>query len=309
MWVRLRSAHFLWLLLFLLLGPHPAAAQIADSIPPLVVQLPASVRSIAMNGAGVALVGDAGAVFSNPAGIATLSHVGLEASYRSAPGGAYLTTGALGWRVAQFDLGIAGRYFDLGSDPAQYLGPAVTAGSNVREALVIGSLVYRFGLLAIGVNGKYARRSADSVHVRGLTGDAGIAIAFFDIMALAFAVQNIGGNWRDDSGLTLPRRTRLGFTTNYVDPQETFRLLSTVEIEWHEGAGARLLLGGEAGIVVSGVGIIGRLGYGGRPVSVAGSRLTLGGTVTFAALSLDYAFRADELLGQSAHYFGARLTL
>lgn len=283
-----------------------------DSIipPPLVLTLPVSVRSIGMSGAGVALVGDAGAIFSNPAGLATIGHVSLEGAYRSAPGDARLASGALGWRVAQFDIGIGGRYFDLGTDPAQYVGPAAPPGSDSREALGVASLVYRYGMIAVGVSGRYARRSIDSVHVRGFSGDAGLALAVFDIMALAFSVQNIGGNWKEGSTLPLPRLTRLGFTMNYVDPQESFRLLSTVEVQWPDGYSARLVVGAEAGVVIKGVGVIGRVGYGGEPPGLPNaSKASFGGTVALGVLDVDYAYRAHDLLEESAHHIGVRLTL
>ena len=53
----------------------PLAAQVS---PPAILSLPGSVRSAGLHGAGAALVGDAGAVFANPVGIATLRHIGLE---------------------------------------------------------------------------------------------------------------------------------------------------------------------------------------------------------------------------------------
>ncbi len=288
--------------------PAPALAQ--DSVvPPLVLTLPASVRSVGMSGAGVALVGDAGALFSNPAGLATIRHVSLEGAYRSAPGEARLVTGALGWRLSQFDLGVGGRYFDLGTDPAQYVGPGAPAGSDAREALGVASLVYRYGMIAVGVSGRYARRSVDTVHARGFSGDAGLALAVFDIMALAFSVQNIGGNWKEGSSLPLPRLTRLGFTMNYVDPQESFRLLSTVEVQWPEGYSARVVVGAEAGVVVEGVGIIGRAGYGGASPGLPNSKASFGGSLALAFLHLDYAYRHHDLLDQRAHHIGVRLTL
>jgi hypothetical protein len=160
------------------------------------------------------------------------------------------------------------------------------------------------------VRGRYARRSIDSVHVRGFSGDAGLALAVFDIMALAFSVQNIGGNWKEGSTLPLPRLTRLGFTMNYVDPQESFRLLSTVEVQWPDGYSARLVVGAEAGVVIKGVGVSGRVGYGGEPPGLPNaSKASFGGTVALGVFDFDYAYRARDLLDERAHHFGLRLTL
>ncbi len=286
----------------------PLAAQIAPEVVPYVLQIPGTVRGLGMNGAGVALVGDAGAVFSNPAGLATVKHVGLEGGYRPAPGQARFLTGALGWRLRQFELGLGGRYFDFGSDPTQYFGSLAPAGSNTREVLGVGSLVYRHGMIALGVSGKYARRSVDSTHIRGFSADAGMAIAVFDILALAFSVQNIAGNWQETSTLLMPRLTRFGFTMNYVDPQESFRLLSTFELQWPDGGGTRALIGAEAGIVLSGVGVVCRGAYGGGTPWLPDAGFTWGGTVQIGIAKFDYGYRNKDILAGSAHYAGIRLT-
>jgi len=287
----------------------PLTGQVAPEVVPYTLQVPGSVRGVGLNGAGVALVGDAGSVFSNPASLATIRHIALEGGYRAAPAEARFLTGALGWRLRQFDIGVGGRYFDFGPDPTRYFGASAPAGSDTREVLGVGSLVYRYGMIALGVSGKYARRSVDSTHVRGYSADAGLTIAVFDIMALAFSVQNIAGNWRETSTLAMPRITRLGFTMNYVDPQETFRLLSTFEVQWPEGGSARAVIGGEAGIVVSGVGVLARAGYGGGTPWLPDAGITAGGTVQISVAKLDYAYRSKDILAESAHYFGIRLTL
>jgi hypothetical protein len=138
--------------------------------------------------------------------------------------------------------------------------------------------------------------------------DAGIALAFFDIAALAFSIQNVGGNWIDSTAVTLSRLSRLGFTMNYVDPLESFRLLSTIEVQWPEGESARAVIGGEAGIVLSGVGIVGRVGYAGRTAPSSNANITFGGTLTLGRFLLDYAYRPDDLNGEDAHIAGLRMT-
>src|SRR2546422_5152505 len=96
-------------------------------------------------------------------------------------------------------------------------------------------------------------------------------------MALGASVQNIGGN--RGGGARLPRRTRAGFTMNYVDPQGTFRLLTTVEGQWPEGYAAVLVAGLEAGVVARGVGIVARVGATGHSAPSDASPVTVGGGV------------------------------
>ncbi len=287
---------------------YPGSAASQSNETPIVLQLPATVRTAGFNGAGVALVGDAGSIFINPAGMATIRRVAVEGSYRPIDQGTYLATGALAWRVGQFDVGLGARYFDLGQTSGSFAPSAAPAGQPAYEALGVGSLIYRFGMIAIGGSGKYYRRRVGDVYDKAVSMDAGIALAFFDIAALAFSIQNVGGNWLDSAGVALARVSRLGFTMNYVDPLETVRLLSTFEIQWVEGQPARGVLGVEAGIVISGVGILGRAGYAGRPAPYSDAKLTVGATLTLGRFLLDYGYLPDDLNGKDAHMLGLRLT-
>src|SRR5574341_816679 len=98
-------------------APLPLVAQ---GMAPAVLSLPGSVRSAGLHGAGAALVGDAGAVFANPVGIATLRHIGLEGTYRRTRFNATAATAALGWRLSQFDLGLGLAY--IGGDSVPVAG-------------------------------------------------------------------------------------------------------------------------------------------------------------------------------------------
>lgn len=291
-----RSVLFIgWLMLAITPGSLAAQA--------LVLRSPGSTRAAGFNGAGAALMGDAGSVFSNPVGIAIIRHVAVETTYRRAPG-EYVATGAAAWRLAQFDIG----------GGAQVRRNDVPGGTS--EALAVGSVVYRFGLIAVGASGKMVSETNESssplqrdVQDRGTGIDAGLAIAVFDIMAIAFAVQNIGGNLRQGSPLDMDRLSRLGFTMNYVDPQESFRLMSVLEVQWPEGRGSRLVLGGEAGTVIRGVGVVGRLAYGSRWAAWQPSAMTYGGSVVLGRVVADYAFEPAPVLPGSRHRFGIRLNL
>lgn len=285
------------------------SAQIPDSTTPMTLTVPLSVRGAGLNGAGAAIVGDAGALFSNPAGIATIRHIGVEGGYRSLGSRAYLTSGALAWRIRQFDLGVGVSYVNFGTDPNRFPIPEVPAEANARDFSSQGSLVYRFGMIAAGGTLKYASRAIDEVRDRALSMDAGLAIAFFDIMAIGLSRQNVGGNWRDESGLTMPPLTRLGFTMNYVDPLESFRLMSTFEFQWPDGGENRFVLGVEAGIVVSGVGVIGRGAYGSQPSEWDTPEFSFGASLALTKASLDYAYRKSDHLYEPVHMFGLRLTL
>ena len=78
----------------------------------VVLQFPSTLRTAGFNGAGVALVGNAGAVFYNPAGLATIRHMAVEGALQAGPFSGEHSTAAIAWRLHQFDLGFGLSYFD-----------------------------------------------------------------------------------------------------------------------------------------------------------------------------------------------------
>ena len=309
------GARALGLLLPALLVPATAGAQ--ATVGPQVLQNPATVRAAGLGGAGAALMGDAGAVFANPAGLALIHHLSMEAGYHGAPFDAYQASGALGIRLGQLDVGFGVQHFDFGSEPEIVPDPAtggitgIPTGGQVsaREFLASGSLIYRIGLLAFGGTIKTVDQRVVDVRERGVSGDLGVAIALFDLAAFGFAIQNVSGNWDGGSAMTLPRLTRFGFTLNFVDPQETYRLLSTIELQWPQAVSTRFIAGLEGGMVVRGVGVLARGAYGSRPADAAVSRFTTGLSVTLGGLAVDYAYTPTVLLGGGEQRIGLRLRL
>ena len=266
-------------------------AFVAFVAPPLATQtgsvlavVPGSARAAGMGGAGAAIVGDAGAVFTNPAALATIHRLAVEASYEAYPSGATLSTGAVALRAGRFTWGAG----------AAALGQAYTSA----DLLGVSSLVFRTGLAAIGTSVKYVRETVAGTRVNAWAGDVGFAIPIFDLAALGASVQNIGGDL--GGGSHLPRRTRAGFTLNYVDPQGSYRLLTTVEGEWpsqRTGGSPFLVLGVEGGVVTPALGLVARVGYVGHSVATGASPFTWGGSLELGRLHLDYAYRADDTLG------------
>jgi len=259
---------------------------------PLVL-LPASTRSAGLGGAGAALVGDAGAVFANPAGIATIRHLAVEGSYERYLAGSTFSSAALALRLGRLNWG-------AGAAALEY-----SAGS-ATDLLGVSSLVFRSGMIALGGSAKYLRQEAGGSTAHAWAGDVGVTIAVFDIMALGASVQSGGGD--RSGGAWLPRRTRAGFTMNYVDPQGTFRLLTTVEGQWPEGHAAVLVAGVEAGVVARGVGLVARVGATGHSAPSDASPATVGGGVELGRLHLDYAYQGYDAPDGGRHRFGLRWT-
>ncbi|HLZ44251.1 MAG TPA: UPF0164 family protein [Gemmatimonadales bacterium] len=287
------------------------AAQTEGSV---LTALPGTTRSAALGGAGVALVGDAGDMFANPAGIATIRHLSLEGSYEPYLAGSAISTAALALRVSRLTWGFGAQALDYGSeaeivpDPSTGGRRGMPTGASFHpyEALATTSLVYRRSLAAIGVNVKYNRQQIGAEVSDAWAGDVGVAVAVFDIMAFGVSVQNLGGDL--GNGALLPRRTRAGLTLNYTDPQGTFRLLTTLEGQWTRDHSAVLVQGIEGGIVTGGVGLVGRVGYATRAAVSDASRFSFGGGIVLGRLALDYAFQAYDVLGGGTHRVGLRWT-
>ena len=279
----------------------PAAAQSEGSV---VDALPGSPRAQAMGDAAVALVGDAASLFANPAGIATVRRWVVEGSFESHPEGARYSTAAFAARFGRLTWGVGAQAFSFGDEPEIVAGTPTGATFTAADLLAAGTLVYRFSLLAVGASAKYARQSVADWSTHGWSADMGLAVAVFDIAALGFAVQNIGGDLDANAGL--PTRTRLGMTFNLTDPDGTVRALTSVEGRWTERAPDAFLAGLEAGVVTEGVGLLGRAGYATPGDDRDGSRWSVGAGLLVGRFRVDYAYRDFDVLGGTTHRLGVR---
>jgi hypothetical protein len=279
----------------------PAAAQSEGSV---VAALPGSPRAQAMADAAVALVGDAASLFANPAGIATVRRWAVEGAFESHLEGARYSTAAFAARFGRLTWGVGAQAFTFGDEPEIVGGTPTGATFTAADLLAAGTLVYRFSLIAVGASAKYARQSVADWSAAGWAADVGVAMAVFDIAALGFAVQNLGGDLDADAGL--PTRTRLGMSFNLTDPEGTVRALTSVEGRWTEGAPDAFHAGFEAGVVTAGVGLLGRAGYATPGDGRDGSRWSVGAGVLLGRFRVDYAYRDFDVLGTATHRLGVR---
>src|SRR2546430_16945261 len=122
--------------------------------------LPASTRSAGLGGAGAARVGDAGAVFSNPAGIATIRHLSVEGGYQHFAGGSAVASGALALRAGRLSWGFGAAARD-------------TSGVllHATDLLGLSSLVFRTSLFAVGTSVKYVRETLAGATLGASAGD------------------------------------------------------------------------------------------------------------------------------------------
>lgn len=284
----------LWLVPLRAIGAQQPAA-----LAPLILTLPVSVRAAGLGGAGAALAGDASATFLNPAGLATIRNIAIEGAGQRYPDGSVESMVAGGLRLFQFNVG-GGIHYIRFSDSA-------AVKDNLQWT---ASAVYRFGLVALGSTIKYVSLEDSTGDTRrAATMDAGLGIHIFDIMNLAFSVQNIG-SWRvNGAPLLLPVAKHAAFEFNFVDPQATARLLTTMEVVWTDRAPRRTILALEGGAVLGKVGLVARAGYGAAPEGAGQKRWSVGGGIVLSRFNIDYAWQHRTRLGSQIHRVGLRFTI
>jgi len=283
--------------------------------------VPATPRSLALQGAYASVVGDEGSIFVNPAGMAPVHHLVLGVSSEQGLAGARLSTGAFVLRVGHLDLGLGVIYQDLGGDSVVVPDPASggeygqTTGALISawNGLAVGALAYRRGMLSVGGSVKVLHQQigggAASTRSSAVAGDLGFAIAVFDIFSLGAVVQNIGGSTALPAAggpAVLPRTTRLGFTMNFIDPEGTARLMATTDWVKPPGGDSYWSFGFEGGVVYQGVGVLGRLGVSaGRPATLR-SGYSLGAGLVVKSLRVDYAWQPYASIVGSEQRLGVR---
>lgn len=300
-----------------------ARAQASGSTAGAVLSLPATTRALGLGGAYAGVVGDAGSIFVNPAGLAPIAKVALSVDYQRYLLGSYLASGGAAFRLGRFDLGIGLSLLDFGQDTVYRPDPAFGGDLGIADPggamtsaysmAAVGSVAYRFGMFSVGVNAKYLNEhvSIPDTTLYGATGlgfDAGGALAIFDIAALGVVVQNIGADLRTTTHTSapLPLTVRAGFSLNIVDPQGTPRLLVVGDWVSPRGASAYWLFGVEGGVVSDGVGLLGRAGIATGRAPTDQRSLVFGGSLVFHDLQLDYGYQGFSALGGGTSRFGVR---
>lgn len=303
------------------MAPLPLLAQGNGSTSGVLLEMPATSRQMAFQGAYTAVVGDEGSVFVNPAGMAPIKRTAVGLSYERGPFGTTLTTGSGVLRIGRFDFGIGLMYMDFGGDSVVVPDPAFGGDRGLAtgqlttayNALAVGAVAYRRGMLSIGGSAKYLREEIGAgggpapYAANAVTGDVGLAIAVFDIMALGFTLQNVAGNLKsnDSSSYDLPRTMRFGYSLSIIDPQGTARLMATVDWVHPPGGDSYGAFGFEGGVVSQGVGIVGRAGVTAGRAQGDRKGFSLGAGLLLHSLRLDYAWQGYDVLGAS-HRFDVR---
>jgi len=266
---------------------------------PLVLGLPATARYAGLANAGVAVHGDAGALFINPAGIATVRNAGIEATYHYSHDQPVEGSAAGAFRVKQFTFGGGVHYLRLDPD-----------SPNADNLLGVGTAVFRYGIIASGVSAKYVSVEDTLGNVRrSATTDIGVLVAIFDLFAVAASFQNVGHEDFSEGGVELPYSSHLGLIFNFTDPQGTWLARIIAERVWREERGSGNKVAAELGVQLGGTFVVLRGGTGERDPETDQSESAIGGTVGFKRFSIDYAYQSRTALGNDVQRIGVRMTL
>ena len=265
---------------------------------PLVLGLPATARYAGLANAGVAVHGDAGALFVNPAGIATVRHAGIEATYHFSHARPLEGSAAAAFRLKQFTFGAGAHYLRLDpNDP------------NADNLLTMGTVTYRYAIVAAGVSGKYLSVEDTGGTVRrAATGDVGILVALFDLVAIGASFQNVGHRGISGGGLDLPHSSHLGAVFNFTDPQSTWVMRAIWEKVWLEGTPSRNRLAAELGFQLAGAFVTLRGGTGVRNPATKQSDSAVGASLGFRRFAVDWAWQQRTALGGDVQRLGVRFT-
>jgi hypothetical protein len=284
----------------------PAARAQSDRFAPLVLQLPASTRALAMGDADVA-GRDNDVIFYNPSRLGLTPGLGAAAErYRSASTLGVVSANAAFWTGG---VGVGVQMLDYGAPAAGY--PAPIGGLVTRGPLAASSLAATLGIAAQffgirwGVAGKYVEERLPSARARLGAADVG-ASADVGPVTVGLAAQNLGDDGAiGGSRVQLPRRVTAGLAGGGL-PVGPFDLAVAAAVSVLRNGYVTPAAGIELGYTpLDGYTFAARVGAR-RTERGAQSPLTLGAGISVDRVALDYAYERFGGRG-GAHRVGVRI--
>ena len=254
--------------------------------------LDANARPAAMGGAYVAAAQDANALLYNPAGLAGLKQNHITFQHTGHFQGVTQEYGAVALKQ-----GLGFMFNTVGYGKIQRTTLSNPRGTGlddfgIRDWAVSSGYGKSYGLISLGIAGKYIREEIDDYKAQSLAIDLGALLDFGSKnvpLSLGFAVQNLGTRAKFQSSYEeLPVNIKTGLAYRFSSG------LLVVDANLPKNGSATVHAGGE---YVAFEKLALRLGYNGR--GEPGSGLTAGGGVKINRFSVDYAFISFGTLGDS----------
>lgn len=278
--------------LALMLGLLLSSASVRATTGARSIAMPLSVRQMGMGDVSLGGI-DVLRAWSNPALLGRQRSRGEAAINGSSMFGAEATRIGMGVGVVinqNWAVGLLASTYGVGFAQLDALG--TVTGQNLSQRSTSAGLVgsARFGVVALGVTGKWISDSVGGVTASAAGGDVGIAITPFDGMTAGVAYRNLGGALGTPvTGLVadaLPSEIRGGAAYTI----DTVRLTGGVEYVKPVDAPARIGLGMEwwpAPVVGLRGGVAG--------VSTVQTQITFGVSVAYGNIGVDYGVGAHPL--------------
>ena len=255
--------------------------------------LDANARPAAMGGAYAAAAQDANALLYNPAGLAGLRQHYATFQHTGHFQGVTQEYGALALKQG---LGFMFNTVGYGKIQRTTLSnPRGTGldGFGIRGWAVSSGYGKSYGLISLGIAGKYITEEIDDYRAQSLAMDLGALLDFGPQnvpLSLGFAIQNLGTRAKFQSSYEeLPVNFRAGLAYRFLSSG-----LLVVDANLPKNGSATVHAGGE---YVAFERLALRIGYNGR--NETGSGITAGGGVKINRFSVDYAFVPFGTLGDS----------
>lgn len=269
------------------------------------LKLGAGARASGMGEAYSAVVGEADAVYWNPAalsGIRSYSGLFMHADLFTEFNYEYL--GYAQPLKGYGGIGLGVQYLSAGKIP-ETDSSGFETGSSMNPSHTAITLAYgrKLDVFGIGVSAKYVRSElADSASAFAVDLGALSPGFFADQIRLAFVIQNIGGGLKyDQKADPLPLTIKIGGQLKFLE-----NLTLGVDIDSPRDNLPYAAIGGEYLVEYPDFSVAGRLGYNTRTSGAAGglAGFSAGLGAVFGDFSVDYAFAPFGELG-AAHRMSA----
>jgi hypothetical protein len=298
--------------------PAAHAQAVGDSRAAILLTLPASARGLALGEAWAPVADDESALFYNPAQLARVRGTAAGGSVQHYVANTTLGAFAMATRAAHGTVALGVQVLDYGTEDeiVSSGGPQGTPTGGSVSAQDI-ALTAGYGL-ALGARGewrvgtavKLARQHVANVSGSAVAADLGAGYSAANGWELSAALQHLG------SRLTLASvAAPLPYTWRVAVASPVIRGLLGEQFAFRTMAEARQSSGGAATGVLATEGtwraardalaLSGRAGYAFRGAGDDRRPLTVGGGITLARVTVDYAYEGFDLLG-ATHRVGVR---
>jgi hypothetical protein len=293
---------------------RPAAAQ-GGQHAAVLLELPASARSLALGNGAAVLAGDDAALFYNPAQLASVDGASaglsvqryLAGSLLAAVSGAVrLGPGVLAVGVLSLEYGYENEIVPdpaYGGERGMATGRAVSAGDLAVSA---GYGLRVSGAVSVGATAKVVRQQVADLSGSAFAADLGAAVDLGGGATVSLALQHVGSELSlGASRGPLPTALRLGAAiplprVGALDVMATGEAAHARDGGIDAGGGAEVRWRGAGDLT-----LVGRVGALPR-ARAAVSRLTFGGGLAVRHFALDYAYQSFDVVGGGTHRVGVR---